>query len=286
MNFLIISGMSGAGKSNAANNLEDLGYYCVDNLPADIIPLFVQFCMAANGEYEKVAMVTDVRSGLTAEGYDRALQRLDELGCEYATLFVDATTETIIKRYKETRRSHPFAKERPRLEDAVEAERVLLAPIKKRVDVVIDTSTLSLNKLRGELITLYGGGIRSLAMSVTVMSFGFKYGVPLEADLVLDVRLLPNPYYIDELRHQTGLDKPVYDYVFSFPQTDEFMNRLKSWLEYSLPLYADSGKSGLSICVGCTGGHHRSVAIAKALGAYVAEKGYATVVHHRDMNRE
>ncbi len=286
MNFLIISGLSGAGKSNAANNLEDLGYYCVDNLPADIIPQFVQFCMAANGEYEKVAMVTDVRSGLTAESYERALKKLDEQGCDYSTLFVEATTETIIKRYKETRRNHPLAKEHQRLQDAVEAERRHLAPIRERADVRIDTSTLSLNKLRGELIAHYGGGTRAHAMTVTVMSFGFKYGIPLDADLVLDVRLLPNPYYIDELRHQTGMDKPVYDYVFSFEQTKVFMEKLQAWLEYALPQYADSGRSSLSICVGCTGGHHRSVAVARALGQFAAEKGFAAVVHHRDMNRE
>lgn len=286
MNFVIISGLSGAGKSNAANNLEDMGYYCVDNLPADIIPQFVQFCRAANGEYEKVAMVTDVRSGLTAESFQRTLQILRDQGCEFHTLFVEASTEVIIKRYKETRRSHPLAKEYPHLEQAVQAEREQLAPIRELADVVINTSALSLAKLRGELIDHFGGGARATAMAVTVMSFGFKYGVPMEADLVLDVRLLPNPYYIDELRHQTGMDKQVYDYVFSFPQTGEFLDKLKAWLEYSLPLYADSGKSSLSICVGCTGGHHRSVALARALGEFIAQKGYATVVHHRDMNRE
>ena len=286
MNFLIISGMSGAGKSRAAITLEDLGYYCVDNLPADIIPQFVQFCMATNGEYEKVAMVTDVRSGLTAESYERAMARLDELGCEYSTLFLEASTETIIKRYKETRRTHPFSRERKTLQEAVEAEREHLAPIRKRADEVLDTTSLNANKLRGELTGRYGGGVRSAAMTVTLMSFGFKYGIPLDADLVLDVRVLPNPYYIDELRSKTGMDKAVYDYVLSFEQSQEYLRRLENWLEYVLPLYADMGKTGLSICVGCTGGHHRSVTVARALGAFIAEKGYATVVHHRDMNRE
>ncbi len=286
MNFLIISGMSGAGKSRVAVTMEDLGYYCVDNLPADIIPQFVQFCMANNGEYDKVAMVTDVRSGLTAQSYNRALEKLDALGCDYATLFIDASTETIIKRYKETRRTHPFSRETKTLQQAVEAERVHLAPIRARAGEVLDTTDLSSVKLRGELSSRYGGGQRANALAVTVMSFGFKYGIPLDADLVLDVRLLPNPYYVDELRAKTGMDKSVYDYVFSFEQTQQFVSRLEDWLGYALQLYADSGKTGLSICVGCTGGHHRSVAVARELGRFTSEKGYATVVHHRDMNRE
>ena len=168
----------------------------------------------------------------------------------------------------------------------MEAERRHLAPIRAQAGAVIDTTSLNTTKLRGEVMRRYGGGQRPAALSVTVMSFGFKYGIPLDADLVLDVRVLPNPYYVDELRSKTGMDKAVYDYVLSFAQSQEYLRRLENWLDYTLRLYAQMGRSGLSICVGCTGGHHRSVTVARALGAFIAEKGYATVVHHRDMNRE
>ena len=286
MNFLIISGMSGAGKSRAAVILEDLGYYCVDNLPAAILPLLVQFCMANHGEYDKVAMVTDVRSGLTAESYQKALRQLDALGCAYSTLFLDSDTKEIIKRYKESRREHPLQKDYKRLQDAVEAERSQLAPIRDCAGVVIDTSSLPRTGLHDELASRYGEGSESGEMTVTVMSFGYKYGIPLDADWVLDVRMLPNPYYIEELRRKTGAEQPVADYVFSFPQSQELLERFQALCDSVLPLTADSGRSGISICVGCTGGHHRSVAFAIALGAYLAEKGYPTVVHHRDIGRE
>lgn len=286
MNFLIVSGMSGAGKSRAAVVLEDLGYYCVENLPAQILPQLVQFCLANHGEYDKVAMVTDVRSGLTADSFAKALEQLDAMGVDYSTLFLDADSQTLIKRYKESRRDHPLQRDYSRLQDAVEAERTQLAPIRAMADEVIDTSSLPRTGLQDELIARYGSGLAAKEMTVTVMSFGYKYGIPLDADLVLDVRMLPNPYYIEELRQKTGADREVADYVFSFDQAVTLMDRLESLLDCLLPLCAEAGRSGVSVCVGCTGGHHRSVAISIELGRRLAAKGYPTVVHHRDMGRE
>jgi UPF0042 nucleotide-binding protein len=286
MNFLIVSGMSGAGKSRAAVVLEDLGYYSVENLPAQILPELVQFCMANHGEYDKVAMLTDVRSGLTAESYVQTLKRIDELGCSYSTLFLDADTQTIIKRYKETRREHPLQKDYKTLQDAVEAERQQLAPIRALANEIIDTSAMPRTGLQDARIATYGSGKTAGEMTVTIMSFGYKYGIPLDADLVIDVRMLPNPYYVEELRHKTGEDREVAEYVFSFPQAQTLMDRLEELLKCMLPLCAEAGRSGVSVCIGCTGGHHRSVAVSVELGKRLTENGYHTVVHHRDMRQE
>ena len=200
-------------------------------------------------------------------------------------LFLDASPAAIIKRYKETRRRHPLEKETDSLEEAVEKERELMLPVKQRADFVIDTTGLSTAKLRRELLRIFNGEGEQSGMSVNITSFGFKYGLPLEADLVLDVRFMPNPFYIEELRHQTGLDKPVADYVFSFQQTHDFLRRVEDLLGFTLPLYAEEGKTGLVIAVGCTGGHHRSVAIAHALTDFVRRQGYQAAEHHRDMER-
>ena len=269
MEILIISGLSGGGKSKAASFLEDSGFYIVDNMPAAMILKFAEFCAGGGGRYARVALVYDVR---TAESFNELFDVLDKLKAMEGVcrmLFLDASPAAIIKRYKE----------------AVEKERELLLPVKQRADFVINTTRLSTAKLRSELLRIFNGEGEQAGMTVSVTSFGFKYGLPLEADLVLDVRFMPNPFYIEELRHQTGLDKPVSDYVFSFQQTHDFLRKVEDLLGFTLPLYAEEGKTGLVIAVGCTGGHHRSVAIAHALTEFIRRQGYQASEHHRDMER-
>lgn len=286
MRFILISGLSGAGKSKSASFLEDMGYYVVDNLPAALIPKFAELCMAGQGRYDKVALVTDIRGGQTFDALFDALDQLHDMGCDYKILFVEASLETIIKRYKETRRSHPLAKAGRSLEEAVALERSALEPVRKRSEYILDTSALSTAKLRGEMLRLFGEGDGKPAMSVSVISFGFKNGIPLEADLVFDVRCLPNPYYIAELRNQTGLDAGVRDFVFGYQQTRDLMAHLESLLSFLLPLYVEEGKTALVIAVGCTGGHHRSVAVTRALADFIRQKGYNASESHRDMTRD
>lgn len=286
MRFILISGLSGAGKSKSASFLEDMGYYVVDNLPAALIPKFAELCMAGQGRYDKVALVTDIRGGQTFDALFDALDQLRDMGCDYKILFVEASLETIIKRYKETRRSHPLAKAGRSLEEAVALERSALEPVRKRSEYILDTSALSTAKLRGEMLRLFGEGDGKPAMSVSVISFGFKNGIPLEADLVFDVRCLPNPYYIAELRNQTGLDAGVRDFVFGYQQTRDLMSHLESLLSFLLPLYVEEGKTALVIAVGCTGGHHRSVAVTRALADFIRQKGYNASESHRDMTRD
>ena len=286
MEFLIISGLSGAGKSKAASFLEDVGYYIVDNMPAVMMLKFAEFCNAGvNGRYDRIALVYDVRTTKSpAELFD-VMEKLGEMGIASRMLFMDATSETVIKRYKETRRRHPLSNESISLEDAVARERELMEPLRQRADHVIDTSHISTAQLRGEVLSLFDVHGEKSALAVNVMSFGFKYGIPMEADMVLDVRFMPNPYYVDDLRHKTGMDAEVRDYVFGFDQTQEYVAKLKDLIGFSLPLYAEEGKTVLVIAVGCTGGHHRSVAVARALSEYIRGLGYPVVENHRDMTR-
>ena len=285
MDFIIISGLSGAGKSKAASFLEDIGFYVVDNMPAPMIPKFAELCMANPARYDRVALVTDIRGGQTFDGLFSALDALQEMGCAYKILFVEASVESIIKRYKETRRNHPLAGSARSLDEAVRLERTVLSPVRQRAEYIIDTSALSTAKLRGEVLRLFGHGGDTPEMSVNVISFGFKYGIPIEADLVFDVRFLPNPYYITELRHQTGLDDGVYDFVFGYRQTTDFMGYLEKLISVLRPLYVSEGKAALVIAIGCTGGQHRSVAITHALAEFIKQKGYQATENHRDMTR-
>ena len=285
MEFVIISGLSGAGKSRAASVMEDLGYFCVDNLPVPLIPKFAELGMGGNGEYDRVVLVTDIRGGINFEGLFQALDRLKAMKCGYRILFMDASDATIIKRYKETRRAHPLGDECASLEQAIELERKVLAPVRERADWVVDTTGLTLGQLRSKLLSLFSKETEEGKMEVHVMSFGFKHGVPMEADLVFDVRFLPNPYYVQELRSLTGLDEGVRDYVFSSPQSDEFLKKLVDFVTYLLPRYAEEGKTALVIAIGCTGGHHRSVAIAHALAQAIASQGFPVNESHRDMGR-
>ena len=285
MEFIIISGLSGAGKSKAASFMEDMGFFCVDNLPAPLIPKFAELGMAGTGEYDRVVLVTDIRGGTNFGSLFQALQDLTDMQCEYHILFMEAATEVIIKRYKETRRSHPLAEECDSLEGAIALERRMLAPLRERAEFVVDTSDLSTAKLRGELLRLFGRGSQEGAMTVSVTSFGFKHGLPREADLVFDVRFLPNPYYVQELRPRTGLDDGVRDYVFSGGAAGEFLEKLQDLVGFLLPKYVEEGKTALVVAVGCTGGHHRSVAIAHALAAYIRGRGYPVTESHRDLGR-
>lgn len=281
-----MSGLSGAGKSKAASFLEDMNFYVVDNMPVELAPKFAQLCMAGQNRYSKVALVTDIRGGQTFDGLFTALDELKDIGCAYQILFVEATTDTIIKRYKETRRTHPLAKDGRSLADAVQLERAALDPVRQRAEYIVDTSALSTAKLRGEILRLFGAGDRPSSMSVNVISFGFKHGIPIEADLVFDVRFLPNPYYIEELRDHTGLEEPVRSFVFGYQQTRDFMKHLEDMMGFLLPLYVEEGKTALVVAVGCTGGHHRSVAITRALADFIKQKGYNASENHRDMTRE
>ena len=285
MDILIISGLSGAGKSKAASYLEDMGFYIVDNMPAAMILKFAEFCAGGGGRYDRVALVYDVR---TASSFTELFDVLDKLRAMEGAcrmLFLEAEPEVIIKRYKETRRRHPLADQTDCLEEAVRRERELMQPVRERADYIIDTSRTSTAQLRGELLRLFGDPEEKGGMTVSVTSFGFKYGLPLDADLVFDVRFMPNPFYIEELRPRTGLDQAVNDYVFSFQQTQDYLKRLKDLLAFSLPLYAEEGKTSLVIAVGCTGGHHRSVAVTHALAEFISGQGYQVSENHRDMNR-
>ena len=285
MEILIISGLSGAGKSRAADMLEDLEYYCVDNMPIVLIPKFAQLCMAASERYEKVALVTDIREKASFEELFKVLDSLWDLGCDYHILFMEADPANIVKRYKETRRRHPLAVPGVTIEEAIANEIKLLTPVRERADYIINTSSLTLGMLQSELYRLFVGEETGRKLVVSVMSFGYKYGIPIEADLVFDVRFLPNPYYVAELREMSGLDEAVNAFVFRSEETKEFVRRLEDLIKYLLPLYVEEGKLSLTISIGCTGGRHRSVAIAKALTDYIETLGYAAQNINRDIQK-
>ena len=286
MEILIISGLSGAGKSSAATYLEDMGYYTVDNVPADIILKFAEFCAQSDGRYDRVALVSDIRSGNgNFQGILDAMERLKQGGDICRLLFVTADLETIIKRYKETRRRHPLMSDGMTIEQAMHREQELLRPLREHADFVIDTTLMPAAKLRNELYGLFGDKSARGKLSVNVVSFGFKYGIPLEADLVFDVRFLPNPFYVPELKHKTGLDQEVVDYVMASEESQELLHRYEYMLEYALPLYVKEGKSQLMIAVGCTGGKHRSITFARKIAGYCEKLGYKPGIQHRDSVR-
>ena len=285
MKFLIISGLSGAGKSRAADALEDLDFYCVDNLPTALLTKFAELCLAMGGRYERVALVTDVRGQESFTELFQELGKLEEMGVNYSILYMEAAEASIIQRYKESRRPHPLIDECGTIQEAVQKETELLRPVRERADHIINTTGLSLNMLQHLLRGFFAEEGKPAKLIVNVVSFGFKYGLPLDADLVFDVRFLPNPYYIEELKHKTGLDSEVEAYIFSYQQSQDYMDRLQNLIEFSLPLYSSEGKTALVIAVGCTGGRHRSVAIARALSESLERLGYAVSLYHRDMTR-
>lgn len=285
MEILIVSGLSGSGKSKAASFLEDMGYYIVDNLPAELILKFADFCAAGGERYDRVALVYDIRSGGSVELLLETVRTLRETA-HCRLLFLTASAETIIRRYKETRRRHPLLERAGTLEEAVRMERELLDAVERQADDVLDTDALSAAKLRSELLTRLKRGEGRGELVVDLLSFGYKHGLPREADLVFDVRFLPNPFYLERLRPLTGMDAAVFDYVMSFPQTREFIDRVENLLEFSLPHYREEGRTVLVVAVGCTGGHHRSVTVARALAEYVRGLGYTVRENHRDMSRQ
>lgn len=285
MEFLIISGLSGAGKSQAADILEDLDYYCVDNMPAALLPKFAEFCMATGGRYERVALVVDIRDRGGFTDITESLHELLSLGCEYRILFMESDSDTILHRYKETRRPHPLQSEAGSLEAAITLERARLNPLRSASDFVINTSTMTIGMLQSEIYRIFVGAPGERPLFVNVMSFGFKYGIPAGADMLLDVRFLPNPFYVAELRPKNGTDKEVFDFVHSHDAARQFMEKIKDLIEFLIPQYIEEGKHSLTIAIGCTGGHHRSVAIAEALSAYVKTLGQASECIHRDIRK-
>ena len=285
MKFLITSVRAVAGKTRAADILEDMDYYCVDNMPAALLPKLAEFCMGMGGRYEKVALVTDIRDAGGVDAIFEALDRLVDLGCEYEILYIEADMPTIIKRYKESRRPHPLQGEVSGIQAAVEMETRCLAPLRERADYVINTSRLTLGQLQSKIFKLFSAEGMRRELHINVLSFGFKYGIPLEADMVLDVRFLPNPYYVTALREKTGMDAEVYDFVFEHEASKEFLRKLEDMLTFLIPQYIEEGKHNFTVAVGCTGGRHRSVAVASALKDSVERLGYTAELINRDCDK-
>lgn len=285
MEFIIITGMSGGGKSQAANFLEDAGYYCIDNMPAKLIPDFANLYGTTNCDRD-VAFIIDVRGENVFDNMFASIASLKEKGYNCRTIFIECSDEVLVNRYKETRRVHPLAKEsNMNISTAIARERKMLESVKERSDIVINTSKTSLAQLRERVYAAIKQGAES-KIYVSCTSFGFKYGPVNEADLVFDVRCFPNPFYIPELKHHTGLDENVREFVFSKEETRAFLKKLCDMVDFLLPLYIKEGKHQLTIAVGCTGGKHRSVAIAEALNSHLCDCGYKAVSFHRDINRE
>ena len=285
MQFLIITGLSGAGKTRAADVLEDLDYYCVDNLPVALMTRFAELCLDTRGRFERVALVTDLRD---REGFGELptiIEELRKMDCDVRILYMDADIPTVVRRYKESRRPHPLAEKGMSTEDAVRREEELLAPIKQAADYVVNSSTMTLGVLQNRLYSIFFVVGKKRGIDVTVMSFGFKHGIPLDADLVLDARFLPNPFYVEELRPLSGLDRPVAEYVFSYPQTRTFLEKLEEMISFLLPYYIEEGKLTLTIAAGCTGGRHRSVALASALHKHLIANNISSVNVNRDIDK-
>ncbi|MBE6860577.1 MAG: RNase adapter RapZ [Ruminococcus sp.] len=287
MRLLIITGMSGSGKSSAMNVMEDIGYYCIDNLPPELIPKFVNVCRNSEKGIDKIAVAVDIRLGNMFTEIIKAWQTLKNFeDLEVKILFLEAVDEVLIKRYKETRRKHPLdEKFSGNLHEAIEFERNRLIPLRAVADYYIDSSELAVNQLKDEVKKLFLEKI-SDSLTIKIMSFGFKYGVSTESDLMFDVRCLPNPYYIEELKHHTGCEECVRNYVMSFSQSKELFEKLEELLDFLIPLYIHEGKSQLVIAFGCTGGKHRSITFAELMAARIAEKGYKVQKYHRDITKD
>jgi UPF0042 nucleotide-binding protein len=282
--FVIITGLSGAGKSEAARSFEDLGYFVIDNLPPTLIPKFAELCAQSDGKINKIALVIDIRGGEFFDSLAEALDQLEATGFRYDILFLEASDEVLLRRFKDTRRRHPLAPTGNLLE-GIAAERERLGDLRGRATKIIDTSRINSHQLKQEILDSFLLASPALRMPIRVVSFGYKYGLPLDADLVFDVRFLPNPHYVEELRPHTGAEDEVRDYVMKWPVTKEYIKRLTQFVDYLAPHFIKEGKTQLVIGVGCTGGRHRSVALANALGEFLVAKGYAAMVEHRDMSK-
>lgn len=285
MRLIVITGISGAGKSLVAKQLEDEGFYCIDNLPPLLIPKIAEICSQSYRKMDKIALVIDIRGGELLNDLFPGLDALREAGHTYEILFMEASDKVVIKRYKESRRAHPLAQE-GRLLKGISEERRVLQKIKDRADYVMDTSALAPRQLKDAILGIIGQGSTFRGLIINIISFGFKYGVPIECDLIFDVRFIPNPYYIESMKKLTGKHDSVRDYVLGMPETVEFMDKLNSMLDFLIPNYVREGKSQLVIGIGCTGGRHRSVAIADKLHDNLSEKQHRTVVEHRDIEKD
>lgn len=284
MRFVIVTGMSGSGKSTVLKMFEDAGFYCVDNLPVSLVGKFFELISMPNSEVSKVVLGLDVRSDQSFQDATRTLEQLRKKGYQFEILFLDADENVLIKRYKETRRVHPLAPA-GRVEDGIRMERKVLETVKKSADYVIDTTNLLTRELKAELHRIFVENEEYNSLMITVMSFGFKYGIPADADLVFDVRFLPNPFYIDELKHKTGNEKEVQDYVMNNGEAVAFMDRLTDMIQFLIPNYVKEGKYRLVIAIGCTGGKHRSVTLANELYGRMKDTGnYGIKLYHRDVN--
>ena len=282
MEFVIITGMSGAGKSCVVNSLEDVGFFCVDNLPAKLIPVFAEL-LKSSKEHERVAVVTDVRAGEAFSALFEAIDELKELQIEYKLMFIDASDEVLLNRFKETKRRHPLVLDKyDSVSNAIARERKMLEKAKSMADYLLETSNLSAIQCRVRVASMFSGS-GGKSMHIHCMSFGFKHGIPNDADFVFDVRFLPNPFYVPEMKQLTGLDRVVSDYIMSFEESGDYEKKLLSLVDCALPLCVKEGRSQLIVAVGCTGGHHRSLTFAEILYKYFKEKGYSSSVSHRDI---
>lgn len=285
MRIVIVTGLSGAGKSQAIKTLEDMDFFCVDNLPPMIVPKFVEICKMSEDKIENIAIVMDIRAGKLFENSTSALAQLEEAGYKYEILFLDASNDTLIKRYKTTRRRHPLAPN-DRLEVGIEREREKLDAIKKRASYVIDTSNLTPKKLSESLLSIFEYGKIFEELFIGVTSFGFKNGVPNDVDLVFDARFLPNPYHIEAIREFTGKDDRIKEYVMSFPETSTLIEKIMDYLEFVIPQYIKEGRIQLIVGIGCTGGKHRSVVLTEEITRRLMENGHRVQMSHRDIGKE
>lgn len=281
---LIITGLSGSGKSTVMRALEDAGFHCIDNLPPVLMPKFLELCSASSAEISKIAMVMDVRERSFLKEYPAIFEQLKEQGQELTILFLESTDEILVRRYNETRRQHPLAEQGTVLE-GIQRERQMLSDLRMIADEIIDTSNLSIHQLRNMISDLFRSADGGRKMHIILTSFGYKYGVPADADLVIDVRFLPNPFFISELRDLSGNDSVVCDYVLNNEVARKFRDTFFNLVAFLAPLYEQEGKSYLTICVGCTGGRHRSIAVINSLQGFLSEKGYQVRVIHRDLGK-
>ncbi len=285
MRFIMVTGMSGAGKSSVLKMLEDMGYFCVDNLPIQLILKFAQLTAESSANIDKVALGVDIRSGQNLHSLEGILEDLAEANIAYEILFLDASTEVLVKRYKETRRTHPLARE-GRVDKGIELERTKLAFLKKQADYIIDTSMLLVRELKGEIDKIFLSKEKYGNFYITVLSFGFKYGIPTDCDLVFDVRFLPNPYYVSELKAMSGNDEPVSNFVMKSPAATEFLVKLEDMIQFLIPNYILEGKNQLVIGIGCTGGKHRSVTLANEITNRLSKLSYGVKAEHRDIEKD
>ena len=285
MLLYVITGMSGAGKSTVVKQFEDMGFFCVDNLPPSLMAKIIEICLQSGGKMGKLALVMDIRGGELLNELIPGLEELDAMGISYKILFLEASDKALVKRYKELRRPHPLAPE-GRILDGIAKERSSLGSIKGVATWVVDTSSFKAAQLREEIYGLVGGEQRFPGIIIHILSFGFKYGIPLDTDLIFDVRFTPNPFYIPELKERTGLEPGVFDYVFSFSEAAAFMDRLLEMLVFLIPFYKREGKSQLEIGIGCTGGRHRSVSMGVELARRLEARGNRVVLEHRDIERD